>query len=186
MTEQAKSAVAMVLLRTAERIRQPGGWCQGSFQQGRAACTVGAVAQTVGVFPEALQVMIGGWPAQWPAAAPDSRVGLAQKALLYVAKTIDPKIQTWDDGAGVVVAWNDGCEQTAENVAIGLELAAVLADQDLQVPLEEAPPLPTELAIKPRVWDHKAYYDNIYKAEIAYVTSNLLPPSFGKGVIHGE
>jgi hypothetical protein len=60
----------------------------------------------------------------------DPRLDPARDVLLHLAKTLDPTIEEWPDAGTIILNWNDAADQTAENVALGLEYAALVAEQE--------------------------------------------------------
>lgn len=99
-------------LRVAEaRIRQ--GWCQGALDNGEGGvCAFGALL--VAFEAEPLTIFKPGEAAQYRLAV-DS---LSRAIGLPLGETHS------------IVRWNNAPEQTAENVAAGFALAAVLAEQE--------------------------------------------------------
>ncbi len=94
---------AEILRCAAARVRQ--GWCQGTADDGNGGvCAVGAIWHVMG-----------------------SDAGRGEPPIrLFIARALRLSTPDWDP----VPLWNDAPGQTAENVAHGLEFAAVIWEQD--------------------------------------------------------
>jgi hypothetical protein len=97
------SDVAKILRASAARVRQ--GWCQGVIARGPNVCAFGAIEE-----------VMGDW---WGA----SLIADVAEKCLHLKSANNTVLRA-------LAEWNDAPGQTAESVALGLEYAALLLEQE--------------------------------------------------------
>lgn len=114
---------AHILRAAAARVRQ--GWCQGGLVDRHGhVCAIGAIQTVLG--------FAGAWT--YPDLEREQSVRDAVIRALALPQLAD-KTTEWPAECPIPI-WNDAEGQTAENVALGLEYAAILWEQDHQTPAE--------------------------------------------------
>lgn len=118
---------AEILRAAAARVRQ--SWCQYALRDGGGGvCALGALRVPFGLEPEdAGRDWINGRSAEEVYRI----LGTFESALVAICAMLrTPYMGYTPDTAAVIAQWNNGMGQTAENVAQGLEYAALLWEQE--------------------------------------------------------
>ena len=123
MKKTAETVIAGILRGAASKVRQ--GWCQHVVADGYGnVCAVGAIQDAA---HEALGLL--------PAVAFELRI---RGALVRALNLVPPPDSVCPIPVCPIPAWNDGAGQTAENVALGLEYAALMCEQQADSPIGSA------------------------------------------------
>jgi hypothetical protein len=130
---------AEILRAAAERVRQ--GWCQEVIRSARGVCAIGAIGVAGG--------MIRG-DAECVFNAHKETLRHLQRALNLPAVTDVKNPLPFYLCTGPIGKWNDGFDQTAENVAAGLEFAAVVWEQEQAQSVGAVDPQAEAIPVGPR------------------------------------